>query len=204
VLSRLLHLLHPLAPFVTEALWHRLFGATGGMLITARWPELPAELVDFEAEAELDWVIRGIGAIRAARTELGVPAAARLELRVRDAAPLTRERLARHTEAFQRLARLDGIDPEATEVPKGSLQVVLDEATFALPVAGIVDLDAERQRLAKEIERAAQEIERLERRLGDAKFVSRAPAEVVEEQRARRAQAEQGRDKLRAALERIA
>ncbi|HET6519032.1 MAG TPA: class I tRNA ligase family protein, partial [Geminicoccaceae bacterium] len=203
-LAQVLHLLHPMTPFVTEELWDRLFGAPGGMLIAARWPEPPEGLIDAEAAAELDWLIRGITAIRAARTELNVPASARLELRVRDASPLTRGRLARHGEAFRRLARLDGIDPGAATLPAESLQVVVDEATFALPVSGIVDLEAERRRLAREIERAAQEIERYDRKLADARFVDRAPAEVVEEQRARRAQAEQGREKLRAALARIA
>ena len=87
VLAQLLHLLHPLTPFVTEELWERRYGAPGGRLIAARWPELPAALVDPEAEAELDWLIRLVTGLRAARSELGVPAAARLSLEVRDAGP---------------------------------------------------------------------------------------------------------------------
>ena len=105
VLAQLLHLLHPLTPFVTEELWERRYGAPGGRLIAARWPELPGALADPEAEAELDWLIRVVTGVRAARSELGVPAAARLSLQVRDAGPTTLARLERHGEAIRRLAR---------------------------------------------------------------------------------------------------
>ena len=110
VLAQLLHLLHPLTPFVTEELWERRYGAPGGRLIAARWPELPGALADPEAEAELDWLIRLVTGLRAARSELGVPAAARLSLQVRDAGPATLARLERHGEAIRRLARCADIE----------------------------------------------------------------------------------------------
>ncbi len=203
-LAQLLHLLHPLTPFVTEELWQRRYAAPGGPLIGARWPEPGAALVDPAAEAEIDWLIRAISALRAARSELDVPPAAKLPLRVRDAAPGTAQRLASHREALMRLARLSEITSGQAPVPPGSLQVVVDEATFAVPLAGVVDLEQERQRLGKELAKAEAEIARFAQKLANPKFLDKAPAEVVEEQRQRRAEAEQTRQKLAAALARIA
>ncbi|MFO1037319.1 MAG: valine--tRNA ligase [Geminicoccaceae bacterium] len=203
-LARTLHLLHPLAPFVTEELWQELFGAPGGMLITADWPELRPELIDAEAGAELSWLTRAIGAIRTARSELNVPAAAKLRLVAYHAADTTRARLDRHAEALIRLARLERIEIGTGDVPKGSLQVVVDEATLALPVGDVVDLEQERQRLRKEIDKMIAEIGKIEQKLGNPSFVERAPADVVEEQQTRRAEATAARERLEGALARIA
>ena len=204
VLARLLHLLHPLTPFVTEELWERRYGAPGGRLIAARWPELPATLVDQAAEAELDWLIRLVTGLRAARSELGVPAAARLSLQVRDAGPTTQARLDRHGEAIRRLARCADVEFASGPAPRGAVQVVVDEATYALPLAGVIDLEQERRRLDRELARAAAHLERFDQKLANPQFLDRAPAEVIEEQRARRAEAEQTRQKLAAARARIA
>ena len=138
VLERTVALLHPIMPFVTEELWLRRYGAPGGPLIAARWPELGEELLDPAAEDEIDWLIRAITGLRAARSELDVPPAAKLPLRVRDAAPATTQRLATHREALLRLARLSEITTGQEPVPPGALQVVVDEATFAVPLAGVV------------------------------------------------------------------
>ena len=204
VLAQLLHLLHPFTPFVTEELWERRYGAPGGRLIAARWPELPGTLVDRKAEDELDWLIRLVTALRAARSELGVPAAARLILQVRDAGPTTQERLERHGEAIRRLARGADVEFASGPAPRGAAQGVVDEATYALPLAGGVDLEQERRRLDRELAKAAAQLERFDQKLANPQFLGRAPAEVIEEQRARRAEAEQTRQKLEAALARIA
>ncbi len=204
VLAKLLHLLHPLTPFVTEELWERRYGAPGGLLIASAWPELDAGLIDAEAEAELDWLIRAVTGLRAARNELGVPAAAKLNLQVRDASPTTLARLEEHRDALMRLARLARVETSQAPVMRGSLQLVVDEAIFAVPLAGVIDLEQERQRLDKELARAEAEIARVDQKLANPKFLDRAPAEVVEEQRLRRAEAEQTRQQLQAARERIA
>jgi valyl-tRNA synthetase len=204
VLAQLLHLMHPLTPFVTEELWERRYGAPGGLLIAARWPELPDTLVDREAEAEIDWLIRLITGLRAARSELGVPPSARLALQVRDAGAATRARLERHGEAIGRLARCGTIEIAAGAAPRGAVQVVVDEATYALPLAGVVDLEQERRRLDRELAKTAAQLERFDQKLANPQFLDRAPAEVIQEQRARRAEVEQTRQKLAAALARIA
>jgi valyl-tRNA synthetase len=204
VLARVLHLLHPMAPFVTEELWRVLFGAPGGMLILAPWPHAEPDLVDPEAADELGWLTRTIGAIRAARTELNVPPAARLRLLQHGASPTTLARLERHREALLRLARLAEIDPGDQPPPERSIVVVVDETTFSLPVGEVVDLERERQRLGRELAKAEGEAARLEQRLADAGFLARAPAEVVEEQRERLAELVRIRERLGAALARIA
>ncbi|MEM7022759.1 MAG: valine--tRNA ligase, partial [Pseudomonadota bacterium] len=106
IMAKLLHCLHPLTPFVTEELWQRRYDAPGGPLIAASWPELEEELIDAEAEAEIDWLIRAISALRVVRAELNVPPATKLPLQVHDAAADTAARLDHHRQALLRLARL--------------------------------------------------------------------------------------------------
>jgi valyl-tRNA synthetase len=204
VLAQALHLLHPLAPFVSEALWRDLFGAPGGMLIAAAWPALdPQTLVDAEASAEIDWLIRLVSGIRAGRNEINVPAAAKLRLMVQGAGATTTARLATHDEAIRRLARIEAIVTSQSPPPK-SLQLVEGEATYALPVGDVIDLDAERKRLGREIEKLSGEAGKLKAKLGNAAFLERAPEAVVEEQRERLAEAEATAARLAAALARIA
>ena len=204
VLARILHLLHPLAPFVTEELWDKLFGAPGGMLIVATWPQLSAELIDASAERDLTWLIEAVSVIRSARSELNVPPAAQLHLLVVDAAPETCERLRRHDEALRRLARLAEIAIGSGAPPHGAIQIVHQEATFALPVAGVVDLAEERRRLRKELERARRETARIAAKLDNPSFVERAPPDVVAEQRERLAEWHDAGARLAQALARIA
>ena len=204
VLARMLHLLHPATPFVTEELWERRFGSPGGPLIVADWPEFDDALTDQAAEAEIDWLVRTIGAIRTARNEVGVPAGAKISLDVHGSSAVTKERLLRHEAAMARLARLDAIQPSEADIAKGSLQVVVDEATYALPLADVIDLDQERQRLQKELSKVEVDIAKIEKKLGNPQFLERAPADVVEEQRSRREELERSREKLEAALARIA
>jgi valyl-tRNA synthetase len=200
----MLHLLHPATPFVTEELWKRRFGAPGGALIRAQWPAFDDALLDEAAEAEIDWLVRAIGGIRTARNEVGVPAAAKISLNVHGASASTKERLLRHEAAMARLARLDGIQPSEAAIARESLQVVVDEATFALLLADVIDLDQERQRLTKELTRVEADLAKIEKKLANPQFLDRAPAEVVEEQRERLAELELSRDKLETALARIA
>jgi valyl-tRNA synthetase len=201
VLRETVKLLHPVMPFITEELWDKLgHRADHGMLIGQPWPAAAA--TDAAADAEMNWLVTLISDIRSARSELNVPAGARLKLQVVGANAGTQQRLDTHRAAIERLARVEGI-AAATAAPKASLQIVLGEATYALPVGEVIDLKAEAARLAKEIKKLADEIAKIDAKLGNANFVSRAPEEVVEEQRERRAQAEQTRTRLSAALKRL-
>jgi valyl-tRNA synthetase len=202
VLRETLKLLHPVMPFITEELWDKLgHRAEHGALIGQPWPA-PSP-IDEAADAEMGWLVRLISDIRSARAELNVPAGAKLRLLVVGANDITKARLTAHQAAIERLARVESIDRSTVTVPKAALQVVLEEATYALPVSEVIDLKAEGARLQKEIRKLADEVGRIDAKLGNAAFVSRAPEEVVEEQRERRMQAEQTRSRLSAALERL-
>jgi valyl-tRNA synthetase len=202
VLRETVKLLHPVMPFITEELWDKLgHRAEHGMLIGQPWPAPPA--IDDAADAEIGWLVKLISDIRSARAELNVPAGAKLKLLVVGANDTTRQRLKTHRPAIERLARVEGIDAAATTAPKAALQIVVGEATYALPVGEVIDLKAEGARLQKEIRKLADEVGKIDAKLGNAAFVSRAPEEVVEEQRERRAHAEQTRARLNRALERL-
>lgn len=199
VLDQILVLLHPFMPFITEELWHAM-GARDHDLIVAQWPMADARALDPEAEREIDWLIRLVSEIRAARTELNVPPGARLPMHVRDAHGDTKDRLVRQASALARLARVEAAEGEASG---GAAQVVVDEATFVLPLEGVIDLDAERQRLTKAIAAVEKERDALGGRLGNASFVERAKPEAVEKAKADHADKMAEAARLHAALGRL-
>lgn len=185
VLARALHLLHPMAPYVTEELWGRLFDAPGGMLIGAAWPEADEGLLDEAASAEMNWLTRLISGIRSARTELNVPNGARLALLAHGASARTQEWLQRHRDAIARLARIETIEPAAASLPRQAVVLVIEEASFALPLGDVVDLEQEAARLDKEAQRLRGEIAKIEGRLANQGFLAKAAPETIEEQRQR-------------------
>jgi valyl-tRNA synthetase len=204
VLGLLLRLLHPTMPFVTEELWDRFGYGPEGSLIRAPWPA-PFAVPDLEAaRAELDWVVSLISAVRTVRSEMNVAPSVKAALALKDAAPATLARGARWFEAISRLARATSLAPLAGEVPRGAAQVMVGEATVVLPLAGLIDLAAERARLQKERDRAAGEAEKVQKKLANPDFVARAKEEVVEENRERLTAAESEIARLDAALARIA
>ena len=201
VLRETVKLMHPVMPFITEELWDKLgHRAEHGPLIGQPWPA-PAT-VDAAADAEMGWLVKLISDIRSARAELNVPAGAKLRLLVIGGNDTTAARIETHRAAIERLARIEGVEAAAS-APRASLQIVVGEATYALPVGEVIDLKAESARLQKEIKKLADEVGKIDGKLANAAFVARAPEEVVEEQRERRAQAEQTAARLSAALERL-
>ncbi len=201
VLRETAKLMHPVMPFITEEIWDKTgHRAEHGPLIAQPWPVPPA--LDPAADAEMGWLVKLISDIRSARAELNVPAGAKLKMLVVGGDASTAKRLETHRPAIERLARIEGIEPAAT-APKGALQIVVGEATYALPVTDVIDLKAEGARLQKEIKKLADEVGKIDAKLGNAAFVSKAPEEVVEEQRERRTAAEQTRTRLSTALERL-
>jgi len=204
-LSQILHLLHPIMPFLTEELWEHLRpGGEADKLIVAPWPNTDPSWIDPQAAAELGWVIGLVSEVRAVRAEMNVPAGARIPMLLRDAGPEALERVARHRDSILPLARLERIDAETEARPAGSVQIVVDGATAVLPLAGVIDIGEERARLAKELAKVDGEVARLEAKLGNAQFLAKAPPEIVDEQQERLAQAKQARAKLATALERLA
>jgi valyl-tRNA synthetase len=203
VLAQLLHLLHPVMPFITEELWRQLAGEGAEMLIGARWPDLMPDLHDPAAAAEMDWVVAAIGATRAIRTEVNVPAGARLPLLVKDADASAAARLERHREHFLRLARVERIEA-VDAVPEGGVVAVVEGTTLILRVGDVIDLAKEKARLAKEIGRLDSDLAKFAGKLKNPAFLAKAKTEVIDEQREREADARRDRDRLQAIYERIA
>ncbi len=201
VLDRLLHLLHPFMPYVTEELWAQTADRPR-MLIAETWSRPAAMTADRAAEDEMDWVVRLISQVRGVRTEMNVPPGARIPLLLKDAGATTRSRLDTHSDLILGLARLSGAE-FADVAPKGSVQVVLDEATVILPLAGVIDVAGEKARLDKAIAQLDAEIVGFENKLANENFTGKAPPEVVETQRERLAEASQARDRLDQAVKRL-
>jgi valyl-tRNA synthetase len=170
------------------------------MLALAEWPKLSG-LVDAKVEAELGWLVDLVSAVRSVRSEMNVPASAQIPL-VLVAGAETRERAARWDDALKRLARLADIS-FADAPPQGSVQLRVRGEIAALPLAGVIDLKAEVARLEKELGKIADDISRIDRKLGNADFMARAPEEVIDEQNERRSEALDQEAKVRAALDRL-
>ena len=200
-LDQILVLLHPVMPFLTEELWHKLANRDHD-LIVAQWPVVDEALIDAHGSAEIDWLIALVGDIRAARSELNVSPAAKLALHVRDAAPATVDRLARQAPAIGWLARIERIDHAAAPAG-GAAQLVVGEATYVLPLAGVIDLAAERARLEKNAATAEKERDALTARLASPGFAEKAKPEAVDKARADREARAAEAERLRAALARL-
>jgi len=208
VLDVILTLLHPVMPFITEELWAQTqdLGAKRaheGFLMTARWPELPDSLIDPAADAEIGLVIEAISEGRSVRSGLNVPLSAKPPLLVVEASDAQRATLAANAAQIAQLLRVSEVQA-VDAAPPGSIPFVVAGATFALPVAEFIDLTAERARLSKEVGALSGEIAKISGKLGNADFVSRAPEEVVEENRERLAEAQAAKAKLEEALGRLA
>ncbi|MDP3495781.1 MAG: valine--tRNA ligase [Hyphomonadaceae bacterium] len=200
-LDQIVHLLHPFMPYVTEQLFQEFGKPIGreGLLISQSWPALDDKLIDAAADAEVNWVIRLITAIRSTRSDLNVPAGAKVPFTLVGASAESEGRLKTYQSLIERLARLESVSV-AKEAPKGAIRIVLDEATACIDVAALIDLKAEIARLEKEIARHKGDIAGIEKKLSNEQFVAKAPPEVIEEQHTRRAAAETALVKLGDAL----
>ncbi|WP_448536813.1 valine--tRNA ligase [Sphingobium yanoikuyae] len=198
--DQILVMLHPFMPFITEELW-QLTGQRAQELIVAEWPVALYE-VDTDAQGEIDWLIRLVSAIRTARTELNVPPGAKLRMVVRDASETTRGRLDRQGAALARLGRIESL-AFGEDVAGGAAQIVVDEATFILPLEGVIDIAAEKTRLEKALAAAAKERDSLGGRLSNPAFVEKAKPEAVAKAREDHAEKTAEAERLKAALDRL-
>ncbi|RYH02243.1 valine--tRNA ligase [Salipiger sp. IMCC34102] len=199
-LDQCLILLHPVMPFVTEELWQET-RARDTMLALTPWPE-NGDLTDEAASAEINWVISLIEGIRSARAQLNVPAGLKIEVLQIEADEAAKTAQANNLAMIQRMARVEAIN-EAAEPPKGSLTVATRGATFALPLAGLIDVEAEKARLTKSVAKLDKEIKGLSGRANNPKFAESAPPEVVAETRANLAEREAERSQIQTALARL-
>ncbi|WP_062770748.1 valine--tRNA ligase [Sphingopyxis terrae] len=216
VLDQILVMLHPFMPFITEELWTGLGDRADYPLITAKWPEpFPKQIIepslvvnenkffapaiDQQAAEDVNWLIKLVSELRTAKAELGLPPGARLTAHFPASLKGRTDKLSAQ---LDRLARLEAIsfDP----APAGaSAQLVVEGETITVPLEGVIDISAERERLTKALAAAAKERDSLAGRLNNPSFVERAKPEAVDKARADHAAKEAEADRLTAALARL-
>ena len=201
-MKQLLRLLHPFMPFITEELWTQFGGTDGGMLIGEAWPNHGDALDDEAVRVEMGWVVDLISGVRSVRAEMNVPPGAQIPLLLTGTNDMSASWLKRHNALIRRMARLSSASLSDV-VPEGAVQLVHGEATAALPLADVIDIDQEKARLKTAIAKSDGEIGKLEKKLGNQQFLSKAPEQVVEEQRERLTASQTTRAKLADALERL-
>ena len=202
VLDQCLVLLHPIMPFITEELWG-VAGTRAKMLVHADWPTYTAaDLVDPAADAEMNWTISLIEGIRSARAQMNVPVGLYVPVVMTEADDAARGAYANNEVMIKRLARIGEVS-EAATAPKGSITIPTNGATFALPLADIIDVGAEKARVQKALEKLGKELGGLRGRLNNPSFVASAPEEVVDEARENLALREGEEAQLKAALARL-
>jgi valyl-tRNA synthetase len=203
-LDQILKLLHPFMPFITEELWAHMVEhgeRRQNPLALSQWPT-PSGLIDEKVEEEIGWVVRLVSEIRSVRTEMNVPVAAKITLALPAANAAVKERARKHEETISRLARLESITfPKAA--PKGAAMIVIGDTSAALPLAGIIDTNAEVKRLTREIEKAQSDLDKMDAKLSNPQFMAKAKEEAVEEARERKAELEEALRRLRAAVRRL-
>ena len=204
VMDQILKMLHPFMPFITEELWGKLSNSRSSDLIMAEWPIYNAANVSDIASDEINWLITLISDIRTARAEMNVPAGAKIDMLISGATDATNNAIKDQFDILKRLARLENIDTLDGDAPNGAISVVVGEATYYLPLAGVIDIDAEKARLSKSLEKLEKEINSVSGRLSNEKFVAKAPPHVIAENKKGLEEAKQKADKINQALERLA
>ncbi|WP_417257147.1 valine--tRNA ligase [Celeribacter halophilus] len=201
VLDQALVMLHPIMPFITEELWGTIKPGRG-LLALADWPELSDDLIDPAADAEMNWVIDLIEAIRSSRAEVHVPAGLKIPMVQVELDDAGKTAWANNEAMIMKLARLDSLSEGP--MPKGAITISVAGGTFALPLEGVIDIAEEKARLEKALGKLAKELGGLRGRLNNPKFVASAPEEVVAEAQENLAAREEEEGKLKAALARLA
>ncbi|WP_457646321.1 valine--tRNA ligase [Profundibacter sp.] len=199
VIDQCLILLHPIMPFITEELWNSI-AQRPNMLVHQDWPDY--DFADPAADAEMNWVVTLIESIRSIRTEMRVPAGAKLPMLVQELDEAGRTAWANNESLILRLARIESLT-DAPDLPKGAVTIAVEGGVFALPLADVIDVSAEKERLQKSLAKLEKEMGGLKGRLNNPKFVASAPEDVVAESRELLGQKEEEAAKLRAAMQRL-
>jgi valyl-tRNA synthetase len=194
VLEKSLRLLHPFMPFLTEEIWQTvspLAGQSGESIMLAPWPARLPDRMDAESEAEIEWLKQIIVGIRTIRAESNIPPATELPVFIVNATELDRERFSRNEAYLGRLAKVSGITLLSEDkAPPASLMALCGDLEIRVPMAGFIDIEAELKRIDKEIARRQSEVAKLEGKLSNKAFTERAPSDIVEAEKQKKAQAE--------------
>lgn len=205
-LDQILVLLHPFMPFITEELWHGLKNDRAGDLIDASWPTVDASDVDEDAVADVNWLITTVTDVRSARSEANVPAGAKMQLKVikAEGQEAITARFNIFEDVFGRMTRVDNVEfKDSADIATASIRLVSGGQEYALPLEGVIDIEAEKARLQKTLDKLTKEAGGLKGRLGNEKFLARAPEQEVAKQQGQLAELEEVIAKTEAALQRL-
>ncbi|MGI5881780.1 MAG: valine--tRNA ligase [Dethiobacteria bacterium] len=198
VLEGTLRLLHPFMPFISEEIWQQLVRVEKGQaLIRAAWPLPDEKLIDERARCEMELVMGTIRSIRNLRSEIGLPPGKKSPIVIR----VPEKHLALFADEKSYMERLSWSGPvsiieNTEEKPSSSLTALVDEVEIYLPLEGVIDLAQEINRLEKELKDVEKEMQKVEAKLGNEKFLQRAPAEIVQKEKAKKEEYDLRRSKL--------
>jgi len=196
VLKTILELLHPYTPFITEEIWSFFKKEDESMLISTNWPKSDSNFINDAVEEELQTVMEVVSAIRMVRTNLNVAHGKKASLFVRGDEKLTAI-LKNHTDYLERLAKVEQLTVGTTfEKPENSATAVVRKMELFIPLEGLVDFDKEIERLQKQIEDMEGRLNAVNRKLGNENFVSRAPENVVTNEREKQSNYQENLEKL--------
>ena len=202
ILEGTMRMLHPIMPFITEEIWQRL-PHEGDSIMVASWPKPQAAEMDAKAEEAMQTIMDVIDGIRSVRGEMNVPPSSEVEIRIQAPNPETAQLFTEHLEeylpAFTRFSQIS--IAEHQEKPAAAAVAVISDTVIYIPLAGIIDIEKEKDRLQKRLDKVLKELTGTQKTLDNPKFIDRAPEAVVEQKRARLAVLESEQEKLGANLE---
>lgn len=200
VLDQILKLLHPLMPFITEEIWQRTTKFTsenGVSIMLSTYPQVDEEFINDSIEEELDWLKAAIQALRTIRSEMSISPAKLIPLYIRNSTPVLRERIEKYQQTLKALSKLAHIHYlSADDKAPVSATAVLGEIELLIPMADLIDKEAELSRLAKEVAKLDKDITLAEGKLSNPKFTDKAPAEIIAKEQEKLVQAQQAKEKL--------
>ncbi|ALG68564.1 valine--tRNA ligase [Beggiatoa leptomitoformis] len=207
VLETLLRLLHPFIPFVTEELWQKiapLAGKTGNTIMLQPYPQAQMDKVDNQAEQDIEWVKQFILGVRRIRAEMDIAPSKLLPVLLQNGTESDQQRLNAHQGLISSLARLEKITwlTNTDNAPESAMALVGD-MRILIPLAGLIDKEAELKRLAKEVEKIAKDLDKLTAKLENPQFIERAPADIVAKERQRVAEMQSAVQELETQAEKI-
>jgi valyl-tRNA synthetase len=207
ILEGLLRLLHPIMPFVTEEIWQQVApraGIDGPTIMLQPYPQPATGEADGKAVADIEWLKKFILGVRQIRGEMDIPPGKPLPVILENASEADERRATEHASLLQRVGRVESVTLLADgEKPPAAATALIDELRLLVPMKGMIDVDAERTRLGKQLDKLQADLARARSKLDNPNFVNNAPADVVTQEKQRAADFERQIAQLNEQLEKL-